>query len=111
MDVTARAIENLPQVPQWYFYRGITQFQLKEYEAALKTNLEALPLITEKENALKTDIYAQIGDIYYKLGKKEQAFEAYEEALKINPNNIFVMNNYAYYLSEEKQDLKKQKNE
>jgi len=38
MDVTARAIENLPQVPQWYFYRGITQFQLKEYEAALKTN-------------------------------------------------------------------------
>ncbi len=107
MDVTARAIENLPQVPQWYFYRGITQFQLKEYEAALKTNLEALPLITEKENALKTDIYAQIGDIYYKLGKKEQAFEAYEEALKINPNNIFVMNNYAYYLSEEKTDLKK----
>ncbi|MGB4413366.1 MAG: tetratricopeptide repeat protein [Paludibacter sp.] len=107
MDVTARAIENLPQVPQWYFYRGITQFQLKEYEAALKTNLKALPLITEKENALKTDIYAQIGDIYYKLGKKEQAFEAYEEALKINPNNIFVMNNYAYYLSEEKTDLKK----
>lgn len=107
MDVTARAIENLPQVPQWYFYRGITQFQLKEYEAALKTNMEALPLITEKENALKTDIYAQIGDIYFKLGKKEQAFEAYEEALKINPNNIFVMNNYAYYLSEEKTDLKK----
>ncbi|MCE5330811.1 MAG: tetratricopeptide repeat protein [Bacteroidales bacterium] len=107
MDVTARAIENLPKVPQWYFYRGITQFQLKEYEAALKTNMEALPLITEKENALKTDIYAQIGDIYFKLGKKEQAFEAYEEALKINPNNIFVMNNYAYYLSEEKTDLKK----
>lgn len=107
MDVTARAIENLPQVPQWYFYRGITQFQMKEYEAALKTNMEALPLITEKENALKTDIYAQIGDIYFKLGKKEQAFEAYEEALKINPNNIFVMNNYAYYLSEEKTDLKK----
>jgi len=72
MDVTARAIENLPQVPQWYFYRGITQFQLKEYEAALKTNLEALPLITEKENALKTDIYAQIGDIYYKLGKRNK---------------------------------------
>jgi tetratricopeptide (TPR) repeat protein len=74
MDVTARAIESLPKVAQWYFYRGITQFQLKEYEAALKTNQQALEVISDKEMALKTDIYAQMGDIYYKLGNKEEAF-------------------------------------
>lgn len=107
LDVTARAIESLPKVAQWYFYRGITQFQLKEYDAALKTNQQALEVISDKEMALKTDIYAQLGDIYYKIGNKEQAFASYDQALKINPGNIFVMNNYAYYLSEENVDLKK----
>jgi tetratricopeptide (TPR) repeat protein len=107
MDVTARAIESLPKVAQWYFYRGITQFQLKEYEAALKTNQQALEVISDKEMALKTDIYAQMGDIYYKLGNKEEAFASYDQALKINPGNVFVMNNYAYYLSEENVELKK----
>jgi len=94
-------------MPQWYFYRGITQFQLGKYEEALETNRKALTLVSEKENALKSDIYAQIGDIYYKQNKKEDAFAAYDNALKVNPSNVFVMNNYAYYLSEEKLDLKK----
>lgn len=107
MDVTARAIENLPQTAQLYFYRGITQFQLKQYDDALKTSEFALQYSSEKESALKTDVYAQIGDIYYKIGKKEKAFEAYDEALKLSPNNIYVMNNYAYYLSEENIELKK----
>lgn len=107
LDVTARAIDNLPQISQLYFYRAITQFQLKKYDDALKTSESALQYATEKESALKTDIYAQIGDINYKTGNKTQAFEAYEEALKLSPNNIYVMNNYAYYLSEENTDLKK----
>lgn len=107
MDVTARAIENLPGTSQLWFYRAITQFQLKQYDDALKTSESALQYATEKESALKTDIYAQIGDINYKTGRKNQAFDAYEEALKLSPNNIYVMNNYAYYLSEENTDLKK----
>lgn len=107
LDVTDRAIKQLPDMPQWYFYRGITQFQLGKYDEALETNRKALTLVSEKENALKSDIYAQIGDIYYKQNKKEEAFAAYDNALKVNPSNVFVMNNYAYYLSEEKLDLKK----
>ena len=31
----------------------------------------------------------------------------YEKALEQNPANVYVMNNYAYYLSEEKLDLRK----
>ena len=107
LDVTDRAIQNLPEMPQWYFYRGITQFQLGKYNDALETNNKALTLLSETDNALKSDIYAQIGDVYYKLNNKQLAFEAYDNALKANPTNVFVMNNYAYYLSEDKTDLKK----
>lgn len=107
LDVTERAIQNLPEMPQWYFYKGITQFQLAKYDEALETNNKALTLLSEKDDALKSDIYAQIGDVYYKQNNKKLAFEAYDNALKANPSNVFVMNNYAYYLSEEKTDLKK----
>ena len=107
LDVTERAIKNLPEMPQWYFYKGITQFQLAKYDEALETNNKALTLLSEKDDALKSDIYAQIGDVYYKQNNKKLAFEAYDNALKANPSNVFVMNNYAYYLSEEKTDLKK----
>lgn len=107
MNVTGRAIENLPKISTWYFYRGIAQYQLADYEGALETYQTALPLITPEQAALRSDFHAQIGDIYYKLSKKTEAFAAYEEALAANPRNVMVMNNYAYYLSLEKMELKK----
>jgi tetratricopeptide (TPR) repeat protein len=107
MTVTTRAIENLPKVPTWYFYRGVSQFQLNLYRESLQTYQTALPLITPEQSSLKSDFYAQIADVYYKLEKKDSAFVAYEASLAANPKNIMVMNNYAYYLSLEKTELKK----
>ncbi|MBP1676628.1 MAG: Tetratricopeptide 1 repeat-containing protein [Bacteroidetes bacterium] len=101
------AIENIPTIPQWYFFKGISLFQLKDYPGALKAVYQGIELIPDKENGLKSDLYAQAGDIYYKLEDKPKAYEAYENALLANPKNIYVMNNYAYFLSEENRDLKK----
>jgi len=107
MTVTARAAENLPKNPIWYFYRGIAQYQLADYRGALATYKVALPLITPEQASLKSDYYAQIADIHFKLDEKDSAFINYENALTANPKNIMVMNNYAYYLSLEKAELKK----
>ena len=105
--VTKRAIENLPKLPVWYFYRGIAQYQLADYKGALMSYKTGLPLITAEQASLKSDFYAQIGDIYYKLQQKDSAFTAYDKSLASNRQNNMVMNNYAYYLSLEKADLKK----
>ena len=102
-----RAIATLPEVHQYYFYKGIAETQLKNYLIALDANNKALSLVKEEEKPVKGDYYAQIGDIYYKMDSTERAFEAYEKALEANPANIYVMNNYAYYLSEKNQNLKK----
>jgi len=107
MTTTARAIENLPKLPAWYFYRGIAQYQLNDYNGALGTYKKGLPLINNDQADLKSDFYAQIADIYYKLEKKDSAFVNYQASLAANPKNIMVMNNYAYYLSLEKSNLKK----
>jgi len=107
ITVTARAIEKLPKIPTWYFYRGIAQYQLVDYPSALSTYKTALPFITAEQAGLKSDFYAQIADIYFKLEQKDSAFINYERSLAANPKNIMVMNNYAYYLSLEKAELKK----
>lgn len=107
LEVTDNAIKNMPEVPQWYFYKAITQTQQNNYQGALTSSNEALKVCTDSDNMLKSDIYAQIGDIYYKLNNKPQTYAAYEKALEANPDNIFVMNNYAYFLSEDNTDLKK----
>jgi len=107
LTTTTSAIENLPKLPVWYFYKGIAQYQLADYRAALASYQKGLPLITVEQADLKSDFYAQIADIYYKFEKKDSAFVNYEASLAFNPKNIMVMNNYAYYLSLEKSDLKK----
>jgi len=107
LATTAKAIDNLPKLPIWYFYRGIAQFQLADYRNAMASYQKGLPLITIDQAELKSDFYAQIADIYFKLEKKDSAFVNYEASLAANPKNIMVMNNYAYYLSLDKTDLKK----
>jgi tetratricopeptide (TPR) repeat protein len=107
LALTSKAIENLPKLPVWYFYRGIAQYQLADYKGALASYKNGLPLITIEQGALKGDFYAQIADIYYKLQQKDSAFTAFEQSLAVNPQNSMVMNNYAYYLSLEKAELKK----
>ena len=47
------------------------------------------------------------GDVYHQMGNSKKAYKAYEEALKINPDYEYVLNNYAYYLSEDGKKMKK----
>jgi len=107
LSVTKRAIENLPKLPAWYFYQAIAQFQLADYKGALLTCQTGLPYVAAEQGALRSDFYSQIADGFYKLEQKDSAFINYEKALQANPKNIMVMNNYAYYLSLEKSELKK----
>lgn len=54
-----------------------------------------------------SEMYGQMGDLYQKKEEKEKAIESYETALKYNDKNISVLNNYSYYLSCLREDLKK----
>lgn len=106
-ETALRAIEAMPQAPQWYFYNGIANFQMEGYDEALAAYLSALPLLGDDKKMLRSDFYGQIGDTHYKMGNHAQAFEAYENAIVDNPQNIVILNNYAYYLSLKNEDLKK----
>lgn len=107
LNLTEKALKELPAVAQLYFFRSIALYQQGKYDDAIKINEEALKNIEAENPVVLSNFYAQMADIYYKMKEKQKAFDNYEKALSIYPSNIYVMNNYAYYLSEEKIELRK----
>ena len=105
--ICTACMELCPEAPEYYFYLGIAYFQQENYQASLNTYYAGLSVIPKENPRLKSDFYGQIGDIYHQLNKMEQAYRAYEEALKYNEQNVVVLNNYSYFLSLEKKDLKR----
>lgn len=99
--------ELFPNAPEYYFYLGIAHYQLKEYDKALETYQAGIRIIDKENTAQLSDFYGQIGDIYYQQKNVTKAYEAYEEALKYNDKNIVVLNNYSYFLTLDKKELKK----
>ena len=105
--ICTACMELFSTAPEYYFYLGIAYFQQENYQASLNTYYAGLNVIPKENPRLKSDFYGQIGDIYHQLNKQEQAYKAYEEALKYNEQNVVVLNNYSYFLSLEKRDLKR----
>jgi len=106
-EVTTEALKHLPQEPQFYYYLGAAHYQQGNYKEALSVFEEGLKNAVINNPLLESDFHGQIGDLNYFLGNKETAFQSYEKALKLNPQNLSVLNNYSYYLSLEKKDLDK----
>lgn len=105
--ICQKSMELFPEAPEYYFYLGIAYYQQEKYQEALNTYYAGLDIIPKENLPLKSDFYGQIGDIYYQMKELGQAYKAYDEALKYNDKNVVVLNNYAYFLSLEKKDLKK----
>jgi predicted negative regulator of RcsB-dependent stress response/MFS family permease len=85
----------------------ILQDTTKYYKEALRVFETGLDSANFNNPVLESDFYGQIGDLNYFLKNKQVAFDSYEKALKLNPQNLPVLNNYSYYLSLEKRDLDK----
>ena len=105
--ICTKCQELFPDAPEYYFYMGIAYYQQEKYQEALNTYYAGIDIIPAENPRLKSDFYGQIGDIYYQMKQMDQTYKAYDEALKYNDNNIVVLNNYAYFLSLDKKDLKK----
>jgi tetratricopeptide (TPR) repeat protein len=96
-----------PDNAEFYFYKGSACYQMKNYQEALNVFLEGIGYIPEEEQLLISTFYGQIGDLYHQLNRKEESYLAYDKSLEYNENNIFVLNNYAYFLSLDKEQLDK----
>ncbi len=107
ISVCKSAISYLPEEPLFYFYQSIGEFQKKEYEQALSTMNKGIEFADPSNANLLSEFYSQRGNIYHELNREDSTFLDYETALKYNPQNLGVLNNYSYYLSTKGKELTK----
>ena len=98
------AMELFPNQPMVYLFNGLSHLQKEEYKEAAFALEQGQGLVVDNP-AMQSQFLANLGDAYYNLGKYQQAWMNYERALKINPENDYVLNNYAYFLSLRKENL------
>ncbi len=101
-DVALKAYSKDVQI---YMFKSVGLWQLNRLDEAIKTLDTALKHTSQADTVQQYDLYTRIGDLYHQSGNKKKSFDAYDKALKINPEGIIVLNNYAYYLSEEGERL------
>ena len=101
-----KAFARFPNEPTFLEMASVGDYNLKEYEKVLDVCHKVLDIApADSSTALRT--WSTMGDIYHQLGDNKKAYKAYDKALKINPDYVYVLNNYAYYLSVEGKKLKK----
>ncbi|HRP60027.1 MAG TPA: tetratricopeptide repeat protein [Vicingus sp.] len=92
------ALDLFPNQPLFYFFYGISNIQNKTYQEAIDY-LELGKDFVVSNPPLLAQFYANLGDSYYRVKDHKNSDKYYEKALEIEPNNIYVLNNYSYYLS------------
>ncbi len=107
-SLSEAALELFPERAMLYLFRGFANYQLKNYEKAVVIFKEGLVYAVYDEK-LSTEFYMYMGDAYNHLKKYEESDNAFDNALKIDPNNVGILNNYSYYLSLRKEKLEKAK--
>jgi len=108
IELADRAIAALDNDLRAYYFKAISYDLAGEPDKALETHKAGLALFKDNEQPqLRSDFYAHLAELYNQRKDKENAYLAYEEAIRYNPENVMAMNNYAYNLSLDKSDLAK----
>lgn len=104
--VSNMAIELYPNQPLSYYFAGIAANQQDKFEDAVKVLRRGLPL-TISNIDLRSGMFSALGDAYNELKKYPESDDSFENALNLNPNDVYALNNYAYYLSLRKEKLER----
>ncbi|WP_353722712.1 tetratricopeptide repeat protein [Dyadobacter sp. 676] len=99
-----KALELFPNQGIFWYFNGTAHLMKKNYREATSALEESLKMLGENTQLLPL-IHAQLGDAFNGIGEHEKSDAAYELALKADPNNDHVLNNYSYFLSLRKEKL------
>ena len=126
-----RAAEVFPDDPKLYIRKANRQYVKGDLDATVESFKHALSLTSD--SLMQGEIWGYIGDTYHAMAERrisqlkakikrdtsaypvklkpqkaqELCYAAYDNALRLNGDNAMVLNNYAYFLSEEERDLGK----
>lgn len=101
-----KAFESFPQETAFLEMASVGDYNLNRYDGVIDICNQVLQ-VAPRDSSKTLRAWATMGDALIRKGEPSKAYKAYDKALKINPDYVFVLNNYAYYLSIEGKNLKK----
>lgn len=103
-DSTESGLDLFPANGLVHFYNGLANAQISKFDKAEKSYKRALRFVGESKE-LESQIYSSLGEIYHKQKKYAEMDESFESAIRLDPDNAYTLNNFAYYLSLRKDRL------
>jgi tetratricopeptide (TPR) repeat protein len=92
-----KAMNSDPGYAAFYMYSALASWSKKQTKPAIEI-LEKGIAKARYDSVFMDNALSFLGDMYFSIDKPKKAFAYYEKALKNNPDNAGVLNNYAYYL-------------
>lgn len=105
--ISQEAISYFPQEFIFAYYLAVVHSIKGDLPQALEDYRHCLSILEPQQAGQLSQVYSAMGDIYHQQALMDSSYFCYDEALKYNPNNVLVLNNYAYFLSLEERDLDK----
>ncbi len=94
-----RAARLFPNQAQVHYLNGLGHYNKKEYPQAIRSIQRAIDLEPDNKKDELSEMHTMLGDIFNSTRDFARSDSNYDEALRLNPDNATVLNNYAYYLS------------
>lgn len=103
IELSAQANEHVPNNAFIQFFTGTSYLVTSRASEAVQWLEEAT--LAPGRRSFRSVVYGTLGDAKQELGLWDEAVDAYEMALRLDSNNHNAMNNYAYFLSSETDDM------
>lgn len=102
--VSRRAMELYPSQGANYFFLGIALQRNRKEDEAATTLRSGLTYIADQPE-LEAQFHIMLGDIEHRRANHAESDRCYGKALRLQPDNSLVLNNFAYYLSLRQENL------
>lgn len=106
-EFSQNAIQYIKNEWRYYLYAALGLYSTDHKTEAIELLTKALPDIAEADERGYSTLLGTLGDMYSEMEQRAEAYQYYEKALQANANNVEVLNNYAYSLAEEGNELEK----
>ena len=103
---SSEALEFFPNQAIVYFYNGYSFFMLKQYAKASDKLATGLDYVIDNKK-LELDFLLYLGESYHAQNLHKQSDKYFDMYLAIDSSNAYLLNNYAYYLSQREKSIEK----
>lgn len=108
LQLTAQSSQYNPEEMAFYYFEGMALYKKDDNDGALEAFKKGVSVINDKSNPdIVSDFYSVMGDLYFQKQMRKEAYAAYDSCLQWKGDNYGCLNNYAYYLSEQDEQLEK----